>query len=304
MACPLGCKDEKGEVSRVERRGVDTHKTCCPMRSVKCEYCNFKLKSARMSAHLHAICVEFPIPCPNMCSETFRIKRSDISIHLNQECPLSRVECPYYRYGCEVNVTRGALDQHEKDYMHLHFKLATGCLQDKVVRLEIENENLKNTNQKFETLLSTMSSWSSNGKLKWEINGVKDTFSRNGKLFSDPFYVGLYKLRAILECNLVRQKIFCFLSIMKGEWDDVIKWPFIYKDTIVLINQLNPKHNFETKNVISKENLTEFPEYFQKPISIRNKEFGFDNFLYRVDVLNAKFCRNDSITINISVEQL
>ena len=113
VACPLGCRDEKGEVSRVERRGVETHRTCCPMRTVKCEYCSDSVKACDMNGHLE-VCEEFPIPCPNKCSEEFRVKRKNKSIHLSQECPLQETECPYSQYGCEVKVQRRNLDQHEK----------------------------------------------------------------------------------------------------------------------------------------------------------------------------------------------
>ena len=71
VACPLGCRDERGEVSRVERRGVETHRTCCPMRSVKCEYCGVSVTSCEVNKHLE-VCKEFPIPCPNKCGQDFR----------------------------------------------------------------------------------------------------------------------------------------------------------------------------------------------------------------------------------------
>ena len=45
MACPLGCREERGEVGRVERRGVETHRTCCSMRTVKCEYCSVSVNA-------------------------------------------------------------------------------------------------------------------------------------------------------------------------------------------------------------------------------------------------------------------
>ena len=101
MACPLGCRDERGEVSRVERRGVETHRTCCPMRTVKCEYCGSNVKSCEMNKHLEG-CEEFPIPCPNKCGQDFRVKRKDESNHLREKCPLQTTECPYSQYGCGV----------------------------------------------------------------------------------------------------------------------------------------------------------------------------------------------------------
>ena len=130
MACPLGCRDEKGEVSRVERRGVETHRTCCPMRSVQCEYCSVSVKACDMNGHLE-VCEEFPIPCPNKCSKEFRVKRNDKSFHLSQECPLQETECPYSQYGCEDKVQRINLEQHEKEDIHKHMKLTISITERK-----------------------------------------------------------------------------------------------------------------------------------------------------------------------------
>ena len=384
MACPLGCRDEKGEVSRVERRRVETHRTCCPMRTVKCEYCSVSVKVCDMNGHLE-VCEEFPIPCPNKCSEEFRVKRKNKSIHLSQECPLQETECPYSQYGCEVKVQRRNLEQHDKEDMHKHMKLTIHLMQSEVItlqkengelrsnefnsqsrvlKLEKENEelrtkilNLEKTNEesrssiqegkeehlkltakesdnlkrfkylfipmmimmiviimitsssseivhlrRFQSLLIPMISiLGAEGNLEWKISGVKNKIRRNEKTFTDPFYVGLYKFQAQIEWVSNDNYVGLFLCIMKGEWDDALKWPIRYKSSKVLINQLDGEHNYENTGEISEEGLGKFPKCFSKPSTEKNEGFGTTKFISHADLLQ-KYSKDDSIILQISVE--
>ena len=278
VACPLGCRDEKGEVSRVERRRVETHRTCCPMRTVKCEYCCVSVKACGMNGHLE-VCEEFPIPCPNKCSEEFRVERKDKSIHLSQECPLQETECPYSQYGCEVKVQRRNLEQHEKEDIHKHLRLT----MNRVMELE--------------KLIPR-------GSLEWKISGVKDKISNNEDTYSEPFYVGLYKFQGCVGWVRNDNYVGLFLRIMTGEWDNTLKWPIRYKRSMMLINQLDSKNNYEKNYKNTEEDLKKFPECFCKPSTERNEGLGKTKFISHAKLLQEKYSKDDSIMLKISVEQI
>ena len=388
VACPLGCRDEKGEVSRLERRGVETHKTCCPMRSVKCEYCSISVKACDMNGHLE-VCEEFPIRCPNKCSEEFRVKRKDKSIHLSQECPIQETECPYSQYGCEVKVQRRNLEQHEKEDIHKHMKLTIHLMQSevitlqkengelnsnefnsqsRVVKLEKKNEelrtkivNLEKTNEesrsslkegkeehlkltaakesdnlkrfkslfipmmimmiaiiimitsssseighlkRFQSLLIPMISiLGAEGNLEWKISGVKNKISQNEDTYSEPFYVGLYKFQGYVQWVSNDNYVGVFLCIMKGEWDDTLKWPIKYKRSLVLINQLDDNDNSENNYENTEEDLEKFPEGLSKPSTKWSIiGLGTPEFISHADLLQEKYSKDDSIILKISVE--
>ena len=320
MACPLGCRDEKGEVSRVERRRVETHRTCCPMRTVKCEYCSVSVKACDMNGHL-AVCEEFPIPCPNKCSEEFRVKRKNKSIHLNQECPLQETECPYSQYGCEVKVQRRNSEQHEKEDIHKHMKLTiimVSNVQSQVVTLEKENasfrtkiihlekendEKLRKRDLEIQSSLTTISRVVLRGNLNWKISGVKDQISQKKTKHSDPFYVGLYKFQGCINWNGREDNIGIFIYIMKGEKDDALKWPIKYESSLVLINQLDPENNHHRKIEITDKTLEEAPKSFEKPKLFRNeRSYGYSKFISQADILKEKYRKDDSVELNISVE--
>ena len=172
VACPLGCRDEKGEVSRVERRRVESHRTFCPMRTVKCEYCSNGVKAC--------------------------------------------------------------------------------------------------------------------GILYWIIQVSR-------------FYIGLYKFQGCVKWNETEYYLGIFLHIIKGEWDDKLKWPIKYRYSIALVNQLDAKNNYEINDEITDETLEKFSVCFRKPITEGNDGFGPFDFISHADLLE-EYSRNDEITLNISVE--
>ena len=303
MACPLGCRDEKGEVSRVERRRVETHMTCCPMRTVKCEYCNSEIKAFRMIKHLE-LCDEFPIFCPNKCGAESKIRRKDKSIHLSQECLLQETECPYPQYGCEVKVQRRNLEQHEKEYMHKHMKLTINNMECKVMSLQKENEELRDKYLKFQSLLiPIISRLGVKKNFEWTISGVENKISQKEITYNDPFYVGLYKLHGCIDWDYKDNHVGLFLYIMKGEWDDALRWPIKYKSSLVLINQLDANNNHHKEFEVTDKTIGEVPKCFEKPKSFRNERgYGYSKFISQADILKEKYCKDDSIELNISVE--
>ncbi|KAI6656279.1 TNF receptor-associated factor 4 [Oopsacas minuta] len=57
------------------------------------------------------VSIKRTVPCPNECviegEETTRqLKRRDVPVHLANGCPLQKVECPYWVYGCREEMER------------------------------------------------------------------------------------------------------------------------------------------------------------------------------------------------------
>ena len=357
VACPLGCRDEIGEVNRVERRGVETHRTCCSMGTVKCDYCGRKVKACKISPHL-VLCEEFPILCPNECKDAAGLKRKDESIHLSQYCPLQDIVCPFSQYGCEVKAQRRLMIQHEKKDMDSHLRLTMDNMQSKLTKLEFkmdntqskltkleftmdntqsklaklestmdnmqskvvklkeknarfekkmvkkENKKLRKIDLKIQSIISTLSRVELRGNLEWKISGVRDKISQKENTYSDPFYVGLYKFQGRVDWNEKDNHIGLFIFIMKGKSDELLKWPIKYLYSIVLINQQLDANNDHRREFEIKDNiLEEEPTCFEKPKSFRNdKGYGFPQYMSQADIIKEKYCKDDSIELNISVE--
>ena len=335
VLCPLKCVESdgerRGEVVRVERRQLAEHESeFCSQRELKCEFCGGAVRACEMNPHLGE-CEEFPVDCPNGCdaageTDIRQVKRGAVPLHLS-ECPLQRVECPYREYGCGEEMERRQLDLHEREYMHTHFRLAMREVKEmnrKQTELKKENTELKNElgelkgNQILEVndkirclekqikeLKETIPTLVSTGGLEWKIKGVKQKIEKEEETYSDPFYVGLYKCQGNIYWDHNNTgEVGCFIRIMKGEFDDKLKWPFIFRNKFVLLNQNRNEDNHIWSHEVTKEFLKKYPECFQKPTEIRNTGYGDASFISNTDILTEKYCKEGSISLHIAVEQL
>ena len=347
ITCPLGCVsleegEKKGEVVKMERRLIPEHvRDSCPMREVVCEFCEGEVKAREMNPHLKD-CVEFPLSCPNGCSRegedgVRELKRNDIPVHLDNHCPLHKVQCPYWDHGCKEEMERRHTDTHEREFLHVHFKLSmadmnqkqhesTQCLQhelsianDRIAILEKQNLDKDIQIASLTTTITHLSPLPT-GRLEWNIKGVKQKIQNKVRTYSDPFYVGFYRCQGCIDWDYSYSGyIGGYICILKGDFDDKLHWPIRYKYTFVLINQINSEDNLVKSVEATKEDLDNYPESFKKPTGDKYPRFRFislisntnrnDNFEYiwlisNTDILDEKYCRQDSITLHISVELL
>ena len=346
--CPLGCvsleEEKKGEVVRMERRHIPGHvKDSCPQREIVCEFCEGKVKASEMNPHLED-CEEFPLDCPNGCSRegedgVREVKRKDIPVHLDNHCPLQKVQCPYWDDGCRDEMERRHTDTHEREFLHIHFKLSLTEMKLKQIesthnldtaneKIAVQEESLKlsraelnaatkrivilqeqNSDKDLQiaSLTKTLFTYTQlpTGRLEWKVEGIKQKIQNKEYTYSDPFYVGLYKCQGCIEWDYNNAgKVGVFIHIMKGDFDDKLHWPIRYKRTIVLINQINSKDNLVKSNEMTKKDLDKYPECFNRPTAIRIKGYGLDSLISNTDILEEKYYKQDSITLHISVEVL
>ena len=324
-ACPLGCVclegEREGQVARLERRHIPGHvRDSCPLRVVTCEFCEGEVKASEMNPHLED-CEAFPLPCPNGCAregedEVREVKRRDLTVHLDTHCPLQIVQCPFRDHGCREEMERRLTDTHEREFLHIHFKLSMTDmklkLNESTLRLqhELDTANYriatleKQNSDKDLKITSLALSSLPIGRLEWNIQGVKRKIQNKETTYSDPFYVGLYKCQCSIDWswyggNLVGY-VGVFIYVMKGDFDDKLHWPIRYKYTFVLINQSNSKDNLVYSNEIPKSTL--FPEHFKRPTDYRNRGHVHNTFISKTELLEVKYCKQDSITLHISVE--
>ena len=353
--CPLGCVslegEKKGEVVRMERRHIPGHvNDSCPLREIVCEFCEGKVKASEMNPHLKD-CEEFPLDCPNGCSGegedgVREVKRKDIPVHLDNHCPLQKVQCPYWDHGCREEMERRHTDAHEREFLHVHFKLSltetkqkqnestqvTQRLQPNLdtanEKIAVQEESLKlsraelnaatrrivileeqNSDKglKIASLTKTLFTYTQlpTGRLEWKVEGIKQKIQNKEYTYSDPFYVGLYKCQGCIDWDYINKgKVGVFIHIMKGDFDDKLHWPIRYKRTIILTNQINNKDNLVKSYEITKELLEKFPQCFNRPTGIKNDGLGHDSFISNTDILEDKYCKQDSVTLHFSVEVL
>ncbi|XP_068731079.1 TNF receptor-associated factor 4-like [Montipora capricornis] len=81
-----------------------------------------------------SVCGKFPVDCPNACGS--REMRERIPDHVENQCTLTVISCPYSNLGCSSKFQRRERESHLQSYMRLHLDLA--C-----VRRESDGQQLK-----------------------------------------------------------------------------------------------------------------------------------------------------------------
>ena len=217
-------------------------------------------------------CEEFPLHCPNGCSRegedgVREVKRKDIPVHLDNHCPLQKVQCPYWDHGCRYEMERIHTDTHEREFLHIHFKLSLIEIKQKLIE---STHNLDTSNEKIAIQEESLKS------SRAELNAATKRIAVLEKQNSD-------KDLNLLQCYHI----------------SFYNWPIRYKRTIVLINQINITDNLVKSYEIAKENLEGCPYGFNRATEIRNYGFGF-SFISNTHILEDKYCKQDSITLHIS----
>ncbi|KAI6658971.1 TNF receptor-associated factor 3 [Oopsacas minuta] len=404
VLCPLGCVcldgERKGKVMKLERKLIPKHqRDSCPLRELVCEFCMNTVKGCEMNPHLE-ICEHFPLLCPNRCviegeEGTRQVKRRDVSVHLANECPLQKVECPYWIYGCREEMERKEMNLHEREFLHIHHRLSITDMKQKQIQMSkdnklleekldtaterivlveknfesksrelltfkqnqietskqtidkleiatkkiafLQNENeskikelskvkhmedkLDTANIKIENLEKQISKKDSElksiievlyshislatGQLEWKIKGVKQKIENKESSYGDPFYVGLYKCQGNIEWNYDNTgKVVVAICIVKGAYDDKLHWPIIYKYTFILLCHINSYYNYEITKQVTKEDLEKYPNSLKRPTEMRNDGLGTRSLISNTEILEAKYCKEDSITLLIKIELL
>ena len=322
---------------RMERRHIPEHvRDCCPLRGVVCELCAGEVKACEMNPHLE-LCEEFPLLCPNCCSRegedgVREVKRKDLPVHLDNHCPLQIVQCPYWEHGCGEEMERRLTDVHEREFMHIHFKLSlTEMKQSQVesnikiailekelsevkikskVKIEILERQMSDKDERIQTLSEILFSYFQSqfptGKLEWNVKEVKQKIRNKKETYSDPFYLGLYKCQCYIGWDYNNTgMIAVIIHIMKGDFDEKLHWPIRYRFTLVLISQINSTDNLVESNEVTKKDLENYPAIFKRPTEYRNaRGFGYPSFISNTEILEKKYCKQDSITLHVSIELL
>ena len=268
LKCPLGCK--KTMMRKYIKEHVDKK---CVERETTCEYCNYFIKVSKTNVH-SGTCSKFPLECVNGCSSN-TIARNKMDLHISKECPLSVVPCPFKRYGCSTVRKRRDIETHEAEFVVKHVRIMNA-------RIEEMEEEIQYSRG-----------------LSWEIHGVKDKFSRDEELYSEPFYVNRYKFKGLAQLKSSEGFLGIFVILCQGENDDNLAWPFLGNVIITLINKRDSNSSI-TDSFTTAGNIN-----FTKRSSLQMGGYGIPKFITRKEVLDSKFSGwEDSIKIHFEVQHL
>ena len=121
-------------------------------------------------------------------------------------------------------------------------------------------------------------------------------------IFSLPFYTGRYGYKMCLRLYILGDGIgknthmSLFFVVMRGEFDNILQWPFTHKVTFKLINQKG------ACDVVDTFQPDEMSNSFRKPKSDMNIASGCPRFVSHQELQNGGFIEDDTIFIALFVK--
>ena len=190
--------------------------------------------------------------------------------HVTENCPLTVVNCDFKGFGCEVRLRRKDLHAHLIEGLVSHMSLQTKrlmCLEEENKKLKQEvkkltedlktHDNCINASQSMDLSMSVISRFQQ--QLARDLNAYQIStplcpveftmmnFEQHKKdcdeWYSPPFYTYPYGYKLCLwvfaggHRGGANTHVSSFFMLMKGEYDNQLKWLFQGRFTIQLLNQ-------------------------------------------------------------------
>ena len=288
LPCSKGCTStrEFGHIKEFLRKDLDKHlKKDCPNRDYSCQHCGEKGTYASITYIHDQICLKKPVPCPNCCS--IIVQHQHVLEHFATECELTVIACKYKRLGCDRELKRKDMGAHEEDDK-LHLRMAmdtTVMLENKTVELQDTLKALREPPLKFK--LIDYEKKKANSEYVWSPsyytspNGYRVALKVDANGYGDG--KGTYAS--------------VFASFLNGEYDAQLKWPFIGKVTLMLLNQLEDKNHYQIiMELTAAEHNTQAGSAWGYAQFIPHSALDYDA------VSNTQYLKDDTLYFRMSVE--
>jgi TNF receptor-associated factor 4 len=289
LPCPNKCSKDDSVVQLL-RKDLEKHKNKeCPRRQYQCPHCKEAGEYQGMiTKHLDE-CPMVEVPCPKRRCKTHLIRR-DLSNH-RKECLFEMVPCKFSIIGCTEEVERKDLEEHEGDSQN-HLQLAMNTVQQQQIKIE----NMQAQSREMPVL--------------YKFTTFNQHKIADNKIYSPAFYTSPkgYKMCIRVYPNGSRDgkdtHVSVFASLMNGENDDYLPWPFTGTVTVELLNQLEDKNHHSRSMEFPSDNDTS-----QRVVDKVRAGIGWGWSLYishsdlghNIDK-NCQYLKDDRLHFKISVD--
>ena len=224
---------------------------------------------------------------------SFQIKRSDVNEHLEQNLP-RHFELSVEKLGemqDETKILRRELEQMRVDYRTVNSRI-TG-LENDVTKMKMKHKEMDT----FSPYVWKVSAF-------WE-RVSKAKSGNDVRVESDTFYVGPqgYKMKLAMYPNGTKEArnahISLYIALMKGKYDAILPWPFLFKVTLTIMDQnpdLMQRNNF-VKSFIPEPSW----KSMQRPDSEENERRGFGRFFSHAKLVTGSYVVDDTLFIKLEV---
>lgn len=250
VRCPYLCQ------RHVRRSKLKHHmKEECPKRPHTCNYCNFEGPHATVVNDHLPVCDKFPTRCPNNCDEI--MCRAEVKRHLDTVCPLQPVKCEFEFAGCRSDrLHRKELRKHMDGNVQSHLEMLArhGKQREKEIEaLKAQLQVLTNVVSKHlkQPTGAVAPSCLDVGFVRppvMTLRNFQELHMRKEYWKSPAFYshIGGYKMCLVVfpgsEVDQHGNEFMgVYMQMLRGEYDDNLKWPFYGRVEVRMLNQSGEK---------------------------------------------------------------
>ena len=298
IECPYNCK------TKIKRINLEDHKIKCENNEVRCNFCSREIFRDQWLSH-QRMCEHTP-ECCTLCNK--RVKRLLLRKHLAEEC-VSRHKCPF---GCPA-VTEGSFEDHKcknferhKQELHARFPILEDVDLDSLLNF-VKRLSFEQTAEKLTSVRAVVDppvpgaggpitqphQHQGRNIVCWDrtciarIHNVNRLRNTRDELESEAFYLNVLQnpvtagllLRVLVSAtgepgaDVAVRFLSLFACICRGQYDDLLKWPFQGRLSLTLLDQSSMRRHL-------KKYIT-YPdqEAFKRPSSERNAPIGFCDFI-------------------------
>ena len=232
----------------------------------------------------------------SMGDDSSQLAMTDVKLCLSQGDTNSLLHNVGIKY--ELDQLRSLLMQKDTIIRNLEGKIT--CLEATIQSKTTENEDR-------DFCLSLMENSNYDGTMRWKIPQFSQRMedARTGKytsIFSLPFNSGRYGYKTCLRLYILGDGIgkgthmSLFFVVMKGEFDNILQWPFTHKVTFKLINQCGGR---DVVDIFQPDPLS---SSFQKPKTDMNVASGCPRFISLSELMQGGFIVDDTVFIKVKVD--
>ena len=197
----------------------------------------------------------------------------------------------------------------KSDVAHLQSEVTTKLqpLIDAIVRLETTIQQLQEGFGEMALMVQTLQATSYSGTFIWKIPEVQRRRgeARSGRtvsLYSAPFYASRHGYKMCLRLYMDGDgsgkgtHLSFFLTLMRGEYDALLTWPFRQTVTLMLLDQDRQKDIFQSFRPDPSSSS------FQRPINEMNVASGCPKFAPLSVLENPSYVKDDTIFMKCCVD--
>ena len=216
-----------------------------------------------------------------------------------------------------LELQRNCQDNDQK-LMNLHTELVSlrdemsrrlNPIDEGLIRMEAVMQDFQDSFQELALLVQTLQATSYNGQFVWKIPEVarRRDEALTGKtisLYSAPFYTSRFGYKLCLRLYMDGDgsgkgtHLSFFLTIMKGEYDALLPWPFSQMVTLMLLDQSSGSK----KHVVQCFKPEASSSSFWRPQSEMNVASGCPKFAPLSVLLDSNFVKDDTIFFKVVID--